>query len=239
MNCVTYIIDYMKELMELSSDDAHYFHVTDIKVVNNLLFISEMNSGIYVFEFQLNTFEIKDFFLYPLTSSPNMIYVERQNDYQYQLLVSTVENNEILIFEPIKVNQQDFKVSEVLKINRIHAFSLPKYYSFGLINSLNDDFMLNELYNSMKKTVSIRVSSRQRNSMDDSTLKILDLNIPISTVVYMGFIESYTNLFVLITANKMWFYQIHRPYLSFNAMNVRDPPNRPGQRIDKHFTSMY
>ena len=78
--------------------------------------------------------------------------------------------------------------------------------------------MINELYNSMKKTVSVRISSRDKNTLNDSTLKVIDLNIPISSVIYLGFVESFANVFFLITSKEIKIYSISKPYVIFEGV---------------------
>jgi hypothetical protein len=225
----------MKIAAGYSDDDTVNFHIADMKVIEHYLFVTEVNLGIFIFSFGFLPLYSTDYFLYPLSSYPNKIHVEQYDDYEYQLLVTTVANNEVLIFEPIQT-LSTATASEVLKISRIHAFLLPKYYSFGLANTLNNDFMINELYNSMRKTVSLRISSRKRDSMNDSTLKILDTNIPISSIIYLGFIDSYTNLFMVATSNQMKIYRISRPYIVFDAKLIFDDPEPDSE---KHFISNY
>jgi hypothetical protein len=92
----------MKRLLNIDEDENIQLSISDIKTLEGYLLISEINYGIFVFNFSIFPFYEMDSFLYPLTSSPNKIYVEKHDDYQYQVLVTTVANNEVLIFEPIK-----------------------------------------------------------------------------------------------------------------------------------------
>lgn len=207
----------MAELVKQNYYNIIKFDISDFVIINNFLFVSELNYGIFVLILGPGLFVPVDIYLYPLTSAANKIHVQNYNMDEYQLVVSTTLNNEVLIFEKFDMNKT-YKASEILKIDRIHAFLLPKYYSFGLINSINDKFLINEMYNSMKKTVSLRISSRAEDTLNDSTLKVVDLTIPISSVIYMGFVECFTNVFLLITSKQISIYSIKNPYILFHGI---------------------
>jgi hypothetical protein len=82
--------------------DEVSFTVTDIKIIGSFLFISDIKYGIFVIKFGIYPGDVTSRFLYPLTSSPNKLYVDAHDNYQFQLLVSTLENNEIIVFERIE-----------------------------------------------------------------------------------------------------------------------------------------
>lgn len=73
------------------------------------------------------------------------------------------------------------------------------------------------MYNAKDKDISLRISSRESNTINDSTLKIFDLNLSISSVIYLGFIESFSNILFLVTSEKMQIYRIQRPRIAFEA----------------------
>ena len=221
LRCYEEIIAQMKEAAGINKDTDYSFIVTDVKIVGFFVLISEANNGIFVLKIGEFSSYIAEVFLYPLTSIPNQIYTECYNDFEYKILVSTVQNNEVIVFQDIKLLYIN-NASEVLKLDRIYGFFIPKFYSFGLINSLNDHFIINELYNSMRKTASIRISSRQSYQLNDATIKILDLDIQISSVVYIGFIETFTNSFVVISSNDIYLYSVDRPHLLFDASFVAE-----------------
>jgi hypothetical protein len=110
-------------------------------------------------------------------------------------------------------------------LERIHAFQLPKYYSFGLKSALNTDFMVNELYNSMKKTVSLRISSRKKSSLPDSTLKVIDLNIPVSSIVHLGFIETFTNVIIVVNSSYVSLIELDFPVLKISGIITNSSGN--------------
>jgi hypothetical protein len=92
-----------------------------------------------------------------------------------------------------------------------------KYYSFCPTSALNNNFLVNEMYNAKDKDVSLRISSREANTINDSTLKIFNMNLSISSVIYLGFIESFSNILFVVTSEKMQIYRIKRPRISFES----------------------
>ena len=199
------------------------FDIGDVRFMGNqYMFVSEINYGLFIFRFDNITKNYTgESYLYRLNSGPNTMHFEVISPYEYQLILTTVKNNDVLVFQPIKTNCSK-SASEILKLDRIHAFGIPKYYAFGTFSAINSKFLINELYNSYEKTVSVRVSSREQDTMNDSTLKVLDLDIPISSLVFLGFIESFSNLFIVATSNDIRIYSIRKPYLEFNGYSIQN-----------------
>ena len=215
------MLETMKKSIGINNNSTDVlFDIGDIRFLDDqYLFVSEINYGLFIFRFNNDTGVLNytgEFYLYRLNWGPNTMHFEIINQHEYQLIVSTVNNNEVLVFQLIEIGCNK-SASEILKLDRMHAFLIPKYYAFGTLSSINSHFMLNELYNSYEKTVSVRVSSRERDTMNDSTLRVLDLDIPISSLVFLGFIESYSNLFIVATSNEIRIYSIRKPYLLFNS----------------------
>lgn len=149
-------------------------------------------------------------------SEPNDMHLEKINENAYSITVTTTKNNEVMVFEELQYNST-LPVSSVLRLNRIHAFCIPNYYSFGMKTTINTNFLINEMYNSKDKDISIRISSREDNTINDSTLKIMNMNLSISSIIYLGFIESYTNVLFLVTADAIRLFTIERPKIYFKA----------------------
>ena len=148
-----FMIPKMKSKIDgLIHNTSNPFAIGDIRMLDNqYLLMTDNNYGIFIFRFFDGTFNLNgEPYLYKLNSYPNRIHVETPSHNVYQIIITTAKSNEVLIFMPIEYGA-NWSASEVLKLDRIHAFLLPKYYSFGLYGSINSKYLINELYNSVEK----------------------------------------------------------------------------------------
>jgi hypothetical protein len=220
--CFENLVEKMNSLIGVTyKSKIDNFKIEDLKFMDDqYLFMTDNNFGIFIFRFHNRTFEIIDEpYLYNLNSNPNTMHFEVACHFEYQLIVNTVKANDVLIFQPIGYKSNKAP-NELLKLDRIHAFLIPRYYAFGYFASINKKFLISEMYNSLEKTVSIRVSSREIDTLNDSTLHILDLLIPTSSIIFMGFVEQYSNIFLLVTSKEIFAFSIRKPYIRFDASNV-------------------
>lgn len=225
--CVKDIMLLIKRSMGLADTaDNPVLSIGDMLFQDRFLYITDTNHGIFVIELEDMNGDVKavSCYLYALTSGPNDIHLERVNEDTYQLAVSTTLQNEVIVFEEIAYNTT-LPTSSILRLNRIHAFCIPRYYSFGMKSAINNNFLVNELYNSKDKDVAIRISSRESNTINDSTLSIQNMRLSISSMIYMGFIESYTNVLFIVTSKAITIYTIERPKIQFIAPPVGQIPN--------------
>lgn len=109
--------------------------------------------------------------------------------------MSTTTPNEILVFEPIEYGVR-LSAESVLRLDRMFATSIPKYYSFGAKATLNQNYIVQEMYNSKDKDTTFRVLTRALYTLNDATLKLVNMNLPPSATIYLGFIEPYANIFI-------------------------------------------
>ena len=121
-----FMIPQMKAKIEsLLSNTTNPFVIGDIRMVDNqYLFMTDNTYGIFVFRFHKGTFKLNgEPYLYKINSNPNRIHIETPNNNEYQIMITTVKANEVLIFMPNKYGA-NWLPSEVLKLDRIHAFLL-------------------------------------------------------------------------------------------------------------------
>ena len=72
------------------------------------------------------------------------------------------------------------------------------------------------MYNSKDKDVTIRILTRALYTLNDATLKLLNMNQPPSATIYLGFIEPYSNIFVHVCSKGISFYYIRNPTVAFH-----------------------
>jgi hypothetical protein len=180
MTCLNQITDELKNLTgQWPMVHENKFEIGDLEFQDRFLFITDLNYGVFVLEFNETSpddFDITSKYLYRLTSKPNRIHIEKPNHTEYIIMITAIASNKVLIFDPIPYKTKE-NAESILKLDSVNAFKISTFYSFGIMNSINNDFVINELYNSMEKQVSIRISSREDSRINDPTIKVLDLDI--------------------------------------------------------------
>ena len=226
----TFNIKGLKACLEgLFKDKAAIeYNIGDLLFEDEYLFITDLSYGIFVI--QLN--QIQDehlslnttsWYLYALTSGPNQIHLERVNSFKYQITVSTTTPNEILVFEPIEYGVK-LSSESVLRLDRMFATSIPKYYSFGSKTTLNQNYIVQEMFNSKDKDVTFRILTRALYTLNDATLELENMNLPPSATIYLGFIEPYANIFVHVCSKGITFNYIKNPLITFSVPIVGNEP---------------
>ena len=72
----------------------------------------------------------------------------------------------------------------------------------------------------MDRATSIRIISRETDTLNDSTMSIVDTDMSIGSIIYIGFIEAYSNVLLIVTSSEITLHSVNRPQLVFQAPDI-------------------